>query len=84
MLCLRITFVFLCYDTNRGAPSDGRHLAPDRPAGPRDEILPSISAHGAHDMSTLSTTCSWMLMMSRPEQLRISLVYKCAAFPIVS
>jgi hypothetical protein len=31
-----------CYGTNSGASSDGRHLAPGRPAGPRDETLPSI------------------------------------------
>jgi hypothetical protein len=31
-----------CYDTNREASSDGRHLAPGRLTGPQDETLPSI------------------------------------------
>jgi hypothetical protein len=32
----------VCYSTNRGAPSDGRHPTPGRSTGPRDETLPSI------------------------------------------
>jgi hypothetical protein len=39
---LATNFLIKCYGTNSGAPSDGRHLAPGRPAGPRDETLPSI------------------------------------------
>jgi hypothetical protein len=74
----------ICYGTNSGAPNDGRHLASGRLTGPRDEALPSISAHGAQGVSTLSTICSWMLIVSRPKQLQISLIYKWVAFPIVS
>jgi hypothetical protein len=39
----------LCYDTNSGTSSDGRHLASGRLIGPRDETLPSIVLMDAHD-----------------------------------
>jgi hypothetical protein len=47
-----------CYSTNRGAPSDGRHMAPCRPAEPRVKVLPSIvlmvlmDEHAEHYMLT--------------------------------